>query len=246
MFNHWKRAGWIFIYAGLLLGMILSACQSSLMRAGNPLIKSSPGIHPSETPTDIAPYPTQEPTTVSERQEEQEIENITITIVFDNYPYQEGLGTAWGFSAFITYKNNNVLFDTGAGGNLLLSNMAALDIKPSQVQNVVLSHEHNDHTGGLQALLSAGADPKIFLPPSFSAGFKSQFNRQAEVIEVTPNMQIIERVHTIGEMGGSVPEQALVIDTTRGLIVITGCAHPGVKFRNRNFGIPERRNNQNK
>ena len=228
MLNHWKRAGWIFIYAGLLFGMILSACQSSLLRAGNPLIKSAPVIHPSETPTEIAPYPTQEPTNTAEVQEEQEMENITITIVFDNYPYQKGLGTAWGFSAFITYKNDNVLFDTGAGGSLLLSNMAALDIKPAQVQNIVLSHEHNDHTGGLQALLSAGANPKIFIPPSFSSGFKGQFNSQAEVIEVTPNMQIIERVHTIGEMGGSVPEQALVIDTTRGLIVITGCAHPGV------------------
>jgi len=154
---------------------------------------------------------------------------ITITLVFDNYPSKPGLETAWGFSAFITYQDQNLLFDTGATGNLLLKNMAALGIKPAQIQNVVLSHEHADHTGGMQALVSAGADPKVYLPPSFSAEFKNNYGRQVEVIEVAPGMKIIDRMYTIGEMQGPPPEQALVIDTTKGLVVITGCAHPGIE-----------------
>lgn len=112
---------------------------------------------------------------------------------------------------------------------MLLGNMSKMNIKPAEVQNVVLSHEHNDHTGGLQALLSAGADPKIYLPPSFSSSFKNQFSKQAEVIEVVPGQQITERISSLGEIQGSPPEQALVIDSPRGLVIITGCAHPGVE-----------------
>lgn len=178
---------------------------------------------PTATPTSqILPTGTVVPT-------EREPEMITIQIVFDNYPYQEGLDTGWGFSAFVTYKDYNVLFDTGASGSILLKNMAALNIHPDEIQNVVLSHQHNDHTAGLQQLLYAGANPKIYLPPSFSSSFKNQFSGQAEVIEVTPGLPITERISTSGEIQGSPPEQALVIDTTRGLIVITGCAHPGVE-----------------
>jgi 7,8-dihydropterin-6-yl-methyl-4-(beta-D-ribofuranosyl)aminobenzene 5'-phosphate synthase len=154
---------------------------------------------------------------------------IRITIVYDNYPYKAGLDTAWGFSAYITYKDENILFDTGGSGSLLLANLAALKIKPREIQNVVLSHEHNDHTGGLQYLLSAGADPDLFIPPSFSAGIKNQFRTQTRMIEVSPGMGIAEGMYTIGEIPGSPPEQGLVVKTSEGLVVITGCAHPGVE-----------------
>ena len=154
---------------------------------------------------------------------------ITITVVFDNYPYKAGLETAWGFSAFITYQGQNILFDTGATGNLLLKNMAALSIKPDEIQNVVLSHEHSDHTGGMQLLVSAGADPKVYIPPSFSPEFKNYYSSKVDLIEVAPNMKIIDRMYSIGEMQGPPPEQALVIDTSKGLVVITGCAHPGIE-----------------
>ena len=153
---------------------------------------------------------------------------ITITIVYDNYPFQAGLGTAWGFAAVVEYHDTLLLFDTGGSGSLLLSNLAALGYQPGEIDIVVLSHEHNDHTGGLQSLLSAGAEPLIYIPPSFSNSFKNQFKNQAQLIESRPGMKIAERIYTIGEMPGPPPEQALVIDTTQGLVVITGCAHPGV------------------
>ena len=224
---------------GFLILSGLSACKTGPISSSvNPLSKaaettrqedsdpaevleSTSTPQPTLTPEDT-PEPTSQPT-------EAEVEMITITIVFDNYPYKKGLKTAWGFSAFVTYKDQNVLFDTGASGSMLLGNMSKMNIKPAEVQNVVLSHEHNDHTGGLQALLSAGADPKIYLPPSFSSSFKNQFSKQAEVIEVVPGQQITERISSLGEIQGSPPEQALVIDTPRGLVVITGCAHPGVE-----------------
>lgn len=219
-----------------------SACRSGLPQSQgvNQLLKAetllpekteepsaTPGlVNPSSSITPPSPQTTPEGTEIPT---EKSTDLITIRVVFDNYPYQDGLDTGWGFSAYVTYKDFNVLFDTGASGSVLLRNMAALSIKPEGIQNVVLSHQHNDHTAGLQHVLSAGANPKIYLPPSFSSSFKNQFNHQAEVIEVTPGFPIAERISTSGEIPGSPPEQALVIDTTRGLIVITGCAHPGVE-----------------
>ena len=215
---------------GLLISLtlLLTACGVPLLKGENPLTKADTDIPHVDSPAETSPT-IENAQQSSETEEVRSQDMITITLVFDNYPYKTGLETAWGFSAFITYQDQNLLFDTGATGNLLLKNMAALDIEPTQIQNVVLSHEHTDHTGGMQSLVSAGADPKVYVPPSFSTEFKNNYSRQVEVIEVSPGMKIIDRVYTIGEMHGPPPEQALVIDTTEGLIVITGCAHPGIE-----------------
>lgn len=224
---------------GLLILSGLSACKTGFVSSSaNPLSKATESLQeedldpagvleststPQPTPSpEDTPEPTPQPT-------EAEVEMITITIVFDNYPFKKGLKTAWGFSAFVTYKDQNVLFDTGASGSMLLENMSKMNINPVEVQNVVLSHPHNDHIAGMQSLLFAGADPKIYLPPSFYSSLKNQYSKQAEVIEVVPGQQIAERIYTLGEIPGSPPEQALVIDTPQGLVVITGCAHPGVE-----------------
>ncbi|KPL11436.1 MBL fold metallo-hydrolase, partial [candidate division TA06 bacterium SM1_40] len=46
--------------------------------------------------------------------------------------------------------------------------------------------------------------------------------------EVDPHAKICENVYSTGELGTRVKEQALIIHTARGLIVMTGCAHPGI------------------
>ena len=154
---------------------------------------------------------------------------MTIYVIFDNTSSKPGLESAWGFSALVVFEDNQVLFDTGGSGSILLSNMKQMELDPRKIDSVVLSHSHQDHTGGLPGLLTAGADPAVYLLPSFSSGYKQQLSSQVEVIEVSPRLPIAPRIYTSGEISGSPPEQALVLDTTRGLIVITGCAHPGVE-----------------
>jgi 7,8-dihydropterin-6-yl-methyl-4-(beta-D-ribofuranosyl)aminobenzene 5'-phosphate synthase len=51
---------------------------------------------------------------------------------------------------------------------------------------------------------------------------------RARLVEVGGPAEIAEHVFTTGELGGSPPEQSLVIQTSRGRIVMTGCAHPGI------------------
>jgi len=154
---------------------------------------------------------------------------MIIYVIFDNTSSKPGLESAWGFSALVVFEDNLVLFDTGGSASILLSNMKQMGLDPRTIDSVVLSHNHRDHTGGLPGLLTAGADPTVYLLPSFSRGTKQQLSSQVEVVEVSPRLPIAPRMYTTGEISGSPPEQALVLDTTRGLIVITGCAHPGVE-----------------
>lgn len=155
-------------------------------------------------------------------------DTLTITIVYDNNPYDKRLKTAWGFSALIEYQGQTLLFDTGGDGPTLLGNMRTLGIDPARIESVILSHIHSDHTGGLADLLATGVRPTVYLLPSFPASFKRQVRQVTTTVEVTPGQAVGNGIFTTGEMGSSIPEEALVIDTAQGLVVITGCAHPGV------------------
>jgi 7,8-dihydropterin-6-yl-methyl-4-(beta-D-ribofuranosyl)aminobenzene 5'-phosphate synthase len=58
----------------------------------------------------------------------------------------------WGYSALVEADGRKILFDTGANPDIVLKNAAALGIELSDVEDVVISHHHDDHTGGLLSL----------------------------------------------------------------------------------------------
>jgi len=151
-----------------------------------------------------------------------------ITVVYDNYAHDPRLQTAWGFSCVIERGPTTVLFDTGGDGAILLANMATLGFDPQKIDIVVLSHIHDDHTGGLARLLAAADGPTVYAPQSFPEGFKAQIRSQAELVKVRDPQQIADGVYTTGEMGRNIIEQALVLDAGQDTVVITGCAHPGI------------------
>lgn len=157
------------------------------------------------------------------------IENLKITVIYDNRLWKEGLEPAWGFSCLIEGLDKKILFDTGGDGKVLMSNVKKLEIDPKQVDIVVLSHEHGDHVGGLASFLSANPNVTVYVLRSFPPSIKNEAKGHgAEVVEVAGPAKISEHVLSTGEMGTMIKEQSLVIPTDRGLIVITGCAHPGV------------------
>lgn len=158
------------------------------------------------------------------------LKDLTIKVLHDNYPCAEELKTAWGFSALVTGTAKTILFDTGSDGPLLLENMAKLKVEPNAIDTVVLSHVHGDHTGGLTGFLRENAHVvEVFLPASFPKRFKDTVRGYgAAVVEIESSRELCENVYTTGQMGKLVKEQALVIRTKRGLVVLTGCAHPGV------------------
>ena len=155
--------------------------------------------------------------------------DLTMTIVYDNNPYDKKLETKWGFGCLITGTEKTILFDTGGDGKTLLSNMRKLGLRPASVDIVVLSHIHGDHTGGLSQFLHANSNVTVYMLRSFPGEFKrAVVETGAKVVEVHEPAGICRRVHTTGEVGKWIKEQALVIETAEGLVVVTGCAHPGI------------------
>jgi 7,8-dihydropterin-6-yl-methyl-4-(beta-D-ribofuranosyl)aminobenzene 5'-phosphate synthase len=63
----------------------------------------------------------------------------------------EGIGE-WGFAALVEADGQQILVDTGARPQAVLENARELKIDLSQVRDVVLTHFHDDHTGGLITL----------------------------------------------------------------------------------------------
>jgi 7,8-dihydropterin-6-yl-methyl-4-(beta-D-ribofuranosyl)aminobenzene 5'-phosphate synthase len=104
-----------------------------------------------------------------------------------------------------------------------------LQIDPGRIDIVVLSHVHKDHTGGLTGLLQANPHVQVCLPAAFPARFKEVVRGYgATIVEIGGPQEICRDVYTTGALGRRVKEQALVIRTQRGLVVLTGCAHPGI------------------
>ena len=172
------------------------------------------------TPVPPLPTPTPQPALADG-------EDLRITILYDNYAHDERLTSEWGFSALVEYNDRVLLFDTG-GSATLMDNMHLLGIDPKTIQAVVLSHEHEDHIGGLLSFLAQANQPTVYLLPSFPARFKNTVSALTNVVTVTDSLEIFPGIHTIGQVAGNVSEQALAIMTDKGSVIITGCAHPGI------------------
>jgi len=149
---------------------------------------------------------------------------MKITIIYDNELYKKDLTPDWGFSCLVEVENcPKILFDTGANGSILLGNMKKLGLDPKSIEEVFISHAHFDHVGGLSDFLRVNNQVKIYVPVSFAL----DPSMAKEVITVTEPLQIHGNIYSTGELQGI--EQSLVVKTKKGLVVIAGCSHPGVR-----------------
>jgi 7,8-dihydropterin-6-yl-methyl-4-(beta-D-ribofuranosyl)aminobenzene 5'-phosphate synthase len=155
---------------------------------------------------------------------------IKLTILIDNYLYKnEGLKTQWGFACLIEGMEKTILFDTGGSRDVLFHNLQQIKVNPEAVEVVVISHEHGDHAGGLLPLLETNPHVSLYMPASVHPQWEPELKkRKAKLTAVTQPIKVCKNVFTTGEMQGPANEQAIILETTKGLIVITGCAHPGI------------------
>jgi len=161
----------------------------------------------------------------------QKVQNqqYILTVVFDNVRYSRNLKTAWGFGCVIRTGSDTVLFDTGSDGKILLANMAKLGLDPQSVKSVVISHEHWDHLDGLTEFLRVNPNVTVYIPNSFSQQIESNITTAgAKVVRIKSRREIVRSIFSLGELNEGIAEQSLAIDTPKGMVIMTGCAHPGI------------------
>lgn len=157
---------------------------------------------------------------------------MNFKILFDAKARDKKFVTGWGFACLV---GNHVLFDTGCDGKGLLRNMNLMNVDPKQISDVVISHHHWDHSGGLRHLLKQNSAVKVWLGEE---GFGSKWTKRisalgGRVYRPKKFSEIVPDIYTTGEIPGmyhflKMPEQSLVVKISQGLVVITGCAHPGI------------------
>jgi len=156
---------------------------------------------------------------------------MEIKVVFDEDSLHKNLHVGWGVSFLVDDK---ILFDTGENGQWLVENIDKLGINLEEIEAVVISHDHWDHTGGLWEILARKKGITVYVCPHFSAEFKEKVKKlQGILIETKKFKEIAKDIFITGEIpgvyhGSDMPEQALIVKTRNGLTVMTGCAHPGI------------------
>jgi 7,8-dihydropterin-6-yl-methyl-4-(beta-D-ribofuranosyl)aminobenzene 5'-phosphate synthase len=177
----------------------------------------------------------------------------------------------WGFSALVEADGHRILVDTGAHPETVLQNARDLLIDLSDVREVVLTHNHDDHVNGLLTLrremmkknpaalsvvyvakgifysrpsAQGESNPMIAIRKEYEAT-GGRFVEHSSGADIFPgawltgpvprkyperNWSMSGKVQTPdGLVEDTVPEdQSLVLDTTRGLVVLTGCGHAGI------------------
>lgn len=152
------------------------------------------------------------------------------TIMYDNTA-EEGFRSGWGFACLI---DRRILFDTGEDPESLFHNFEQTGLDASDIEAVVISHDHWDHTGGLWELLKKRPGLRVYACPGFSSTFKDKVDQlQGTLIESETYRQIDKGISVTGQIpgqykGGYMPEEALMVNTEKGIAVITGCSHPGI------------------
>lgn len=118
---------------------------------------------------------------------EPKAQDVKITVL-STMLADSGIGE-WGFAALVEVDGFRLLFDTGAHEDTVLRNAEELKVDLSGVTDVLLSHNHPDHTGGLlrlretlraknpSALSRAHVAPGIFLPRRSQARGDAELNR---------------------------------------------------------------------
>lgn len=156
----------------------------------------------------------------------------------DNYLLSEP-----ALSFLLEVDKRKILFDCGYS-DVFIKNAEKLNIDLNSIDNIILSHGHNDHTGGLVCLpknknITLIAHPNIFDKKFEDNGIeygcpipKSQLEKKFNVILKKDVYWITENLCYLGEiennLSNDLDDTALVYKSQKGLIIIVGCSHSGI------------------
>src|SRR6266481_4258349 len=105
-----------------------------------------------------------------------------VTILYDAFGKSPSLTMDFGFAALVENGGKRILFDTGNNAKIFEHNVKALGVNLRNLDFVVMSHRHADHTSGITYLLTVNPKVKIYVPDEswglFARGVKSDIYRK--------------------------------------------------------------------
>ncbi len=161
---------------------------------------------------------------------EIQLEAFKANIIFDNSEPLEGFLSSFGFSSLIFsfISESFLLFDTGSNGKILEHNLTRLGVDVSEIKKVVISHNHIEHSGGLDDLYNKNQDIEIYVPIENLKVFRKKYSKSI-IYAVSELTEIDKNIYLTGQIGTYLKEQSLFLKTlSNELIMIVGCSHPGL------------------
>ncbi len=155
---------------------------------------------------------------------------MKITIISDDRALRGDLIAKHSLSILVQHEFTYVLFDMGIDERVLEHNARALEIPLDLVDYVIVSHEHTPHYGGYKHVSQEAPFTDVYIPygsmESLGRLLLASGLKPREVVKWTS----IERdVYLATPYYGPPYEQFLVIEHEKGLVVFSGCIHPGVE-----------------
>jgi len=152
-----------------------------------------------------------------------------LQIVYDDEAAAANMQADPGLAVLVEAGQARILFDAGTDPDILLRNLLAAGSPPGSITHVVISHHHADHRGGVVRLAMENPSVRMFFLKSFpQAIYELAWAAGVHPVGVNGPVELVPDVYSTGPVGDNPPEQALVLRTTRGLVVVVGCAHPGL------------------
>jgi len=99
---------------------------------------------------------------------------VRLTTLCENTAAKPGFMAEWGLSILVQVNDTNVLFDTGTS-SVVPHNARMLGIDLSNIDKIVLSHGHEDHTGGLANVLRITGEKEVIAHPAI---WKSKYSKR--------------------------------------------------------------------
>ena len=157
------------------------------------------------------------------------VPELEIRVIYDNTSARSDVQADWGFAAVVTLRERRVLFDSGTKPELFLTNLEKMEVDPSSITQAVISHQHPDHRNGIYKLFPLHPSIRIH----FLKAFYEKAYEEATAVGMTPNrvtgpFEVEPGVYSTGMIAGDPPEQSLAVETSKGIVLLVGCGHPGV------------------
>lgn len=163
-----------------------------------------------------------------------EVESVKITTIVDNKTLSGDLQSTWGLSFFVSIragdKSLNILMDTSGSVPAFFHNVDRLGINPQNIDAIFISHSHGDHCGALPQVLQAIPKSVMVYVPSFRF-FDVEYLQKLGGIQVVTDKAttLFPGCMSTGDVGGGISEHSLVVNVKdKGLMILTGCSHPGI------------------